>query len=452
MTTVLPEGLSPWGMQDTKSLTLRTLSKPIIKSLTIPGSKSETNRALVIAAVSNGVSKLHGALFSDDTYWCLDALSKLGIIFNHDREKQLITVAGEKFLRPRGDSGSVYIGSAGTCARFLPGLIAARGAGHIVLESSQQLANRPIQELTDALKGLGAVVGSSEGDKSFPMAIEGETLKGGEVSVSGSLSSQFLSGLLIASPLAEQPVVVNVKDTIVQENYVRITLSIMKKFGVSVGYPPDLTKFTIEPQSYTATDVMIEADASTATYFLALAAITHSQITINNLDTTTQQPDIEFLSILKKLGCDVSTSNESVTVTGPKELQGNKVFDLAECSDCAAALVAIAPYANGPIEIRGIGHIRSHECDRISVMCETLNNAGIPVIEYPDGLKIEPTEAKPRFFEVDPHDDHRMAMGFSIMGAGGGGVKIRRPACVSKTCPDFYDRLNSLGIRVSKDT
>ncbi|MCB9963370.1 MAG: 3-phosphoshikimate 1-carboxyvinyltransferase [Rhodospirillales bacterium] len=443
------EALSPWGMPAAAAVEVLPLSGPFEATLALPGSKSFTNRALILAAVAKGTSILRSPLFSDDSYWCIDALQKLGISARSVREDDRIDIeglgAGGSFHL--NDAAALpYIGSAGTIARFLPGVIAARGVGEITLTSSAQLARRPVSEMIAALRQLGAEIVLPE-HGAFPMKITGGSLKGGTATISGQLSSQFISGLLIAAPLAQTPVTLSVTGGIVQADYVRMTLSMMEDFGVQVKYSDDLSSFYIEPQEYRAREITLEADASTATYFVAAAAATKSRITITNLNPETLQPDFLFLEYLEKMGCSVTQEAGHIILQGPQQLQGNKVFDFNACSDSTPALAGIAPFSDGAIEVRGVAHIRKHESDRLSVMHGILQQAGVDVTEYEDGLNIIPVRGMPRHVVVDPHDDHRMAMAFSVMGLAGAGATITDPSCVSKTCPNFFELLQKIGVR-----
>lgn len=443
--TVKSEALSPWGMPPAHHVEVKPLEQKFKARIAIPGSKSYTNRALVIAAVAQGKTQLKSPLFSDDSYWCSDALKKLGVDVSANKEQGYINVenANQGILKQRGEQEIPYIGSAGTIARFLPGIIAAKGQGQITLNSSSQLAKRPVEEMVKALRTLGAQIEMPE-DASFPMVIQGGTLKGGQTEISGSVSSQFISGILIAAPLAKEPVTLKVKDRIVQEDYVRITLDMMEQFGVKVKVSDDFMTFEIEPQDYIGGEIQLEADASTATCFFALAAASGSELTVTNLNPNTLQPDFGFVEHLKTLGAKVEISGNEVTLKGPEKMNGNLEFDFNPCSDSTPALATIAPFAGGAIEVRNVAHIRAHECDRLAVLAKNLIAAGVEVEEYNDGLKISPAE--PQYTEVDPHDDHRMAMSFAVMGALGNGVKILDPSCVSKTCSEYYDLLNKIGI------
>lgn len=440
------EALSPWGMSPAEYVEVSPLEGAFDAKIAIPGSKSYTNRALVIAAVAKGASKLGSPLFSDDSYWCCDALRKLGVNVSPSKSSGYICVENIMggALKQSDGKEVPYIGSAGTIARFLPGIIAARGEGEVTLTSSDQLAKRPVLEMIRALRELGAQI-DMEGGASFPMRIQGGSLRGGQTQISGSVSSQFISGILIAAPLAKEPVTLKVTDHIVQEDYVRITLDVMKDFGVNVDVNADFTEFKIQPQDYIGGDIQLEADASTATCFFALATASNSKLTITNLNPNTLQPDFGFIEHLKTVGADIRIDQDGVHLSGPAEIKGDLIFDFNPCSDSTPAMITIAPFAKGDIEVRNVAHIRAHECDRLAVLAKNLKAANISVEEYQDGLKVSP--GRPERITVDPHDDHRMAMSFAVMGALSKGIKILDPSCVSKTCSEYYDLLNKIGIK-----
>jgi 3-phosphoshikimate 1-carboxyvinyltransferase len=264
--------------------------------------------------------------------------------------------------------------------------------------------------------------------------------------MSGKVSSQFISGVLMAAPLALQPVTLTVVDEIVQKDYVGITMAYMAKFGVHVDADAGFMRFSVLPRHYQAASLTLEADASTTTYFTALAAVTGGRMAVTNLGTDTTQPDYGFTDILERMGCRVTRRDHSTEVVGPEQLKGDFAIDMKPLSDATLTLAAIAPFASGPIHIHGVAHIRHHERDRIGVMCRLLSSLGIKVEERPDGLSVYP--GQPTRGEIDPHEDHRVAMALSLVGLKGQGVRITHPNCVSKTCPGYFDLLAGLGVAV----
>lgn len=434
---------SPWTpLADVEKVMISPSKGQIDGSITIPGSKSFTNRALIMAALAKGESKISGILKSDDSYWCIDSLKRLGVKIEIKNNTAVIEGKGGQW-----DSGSLYIGAAGTIARFLPGALALSRKGIWNIEASDSMSKRPISHLVDALKSIGAEIEYLNEKDYYPLLVKGQGLSGGEVSISGAISSQFLSGLLIASPYAEKPVEIDIKDHIVQHSYVFLTIELMEKFGAIVDYNNNLEKFKIEPKPYTACDLELEADASTACYFLALAAVTNGKIRINNLSCDTKQPDIEMLDVFEQMGCRVTRDSDFIELEGVSQLKGGFEISLREMSDQTLTLAAIAPFADGPITIKDVEHIRYHESNRISVMCDELNKMGIKVEEFKDGLKVYPGTPKPAL--LNTHDDHRVAMSVALIGSRIEGIKLNDPGCVSKTCPQYFKYMNDLGLNIN---
>lgn len=433
---------SPWTpLKDVKTVVVSPSEKRINGSITIPGSKSLTNRALIMGALANGESKVSGILKSDDSYWCIDSLKKLGIKIDIQDDIAYIEGKGGKW-----DSGSLYIGAAGTIARFLPGALALSGKGIWEIEASESMSKRPISPLIDALKELGAEIKYLNNKGYYPLSIKGKELAGGEVSLSGKISSQFISGLLISAPFAKGTITVNIKDYIVQHSYVFLTLQLMEKFGANIEYEQNLKRIVVHPSPYTPQDIKLEADASTACYFLALAALTNGKVRIDNLTYETKQPDIKMVDVLEQMGCKVTKGSSFIELEGVSQLKGGFEISMREMSDQTLTLAALAPFADGPITIKDVEHIRHHESDRISVICESLTQLGIRVEEFKEGLKVYPGNPKPAL--LNTHDDHRVAMSLALIGSKVAGIQLNDPGCVSKTCPQYFGLLESLGLNI----
>ena len=416
---------------------------PIHGTVEVTGSKSWTNRALIIAAAAEGESILRNYLRSEDSYWCVESLRSLGVEI--DVDKQNIRVQGSRGQWEKTDA--VFVGSAGTTARFLTSVLAFSLREPLRITATSQMYRRPMAGLLKALTSLGAHIEYDGAQDCLPLRLTPSLQTGGSISMSGAISSQFVSGVLIGSPYASSPVTINVVDGIVQENYVRMTIEAMKAFGIEVDAQSDLSRFDIQPGVFRGAEYDIEADASTASYFFALAAVTGGDITISNLNTKTLQPDITVLSVFEKLGCQVTSTPKGLNIKGPTQLQGGFKIDLNQCSDTALTIAAIAPFASGPIEIVGVEHIRKHESDRVAVMAETLLKLGIEVDERRDGWLIQPGE--PTYRTVDTHDDHRVAMSLAVLAVAANGLELLNPSCVSKTCPAFFDFLRNLEVDVS---
>lgn len=436
---------SPWAtLTDVREVEIFPAESAVQGEISIPGSKSFTNRALIISALAEGQSMLSGMLRSDDCYWCIDALGKLGVECQVEGDQVVVKGSGGKWAN---QNGKLYIGAAGTIARFLPAALAASPEGEWEIEASHSMSERPIKPMIEALLGMGADIRYLNKDGYYPLAIRGTGLQGREVFVSGQLSSQFISGLLLSAPYAKETVKIRVVDQIVQHAYVFITLDLMEQFGAKVEYEHSLREIKVHPGHYSARDIQLEADASTACYFFALAAITNGRIRINNLSHQTKQPDIKMLDVFERMGCKVSKGEDFVELKGTPQLKGGFEISLREMSDQALTLAAIAPFADAPITITEVAHIRHHESDRLRVMCEALTQLKIQVEEFEDGLKVYPGSPVPTLLRS--YDDHRMAMSLALIGAKARGIRIHDPGCVSKTCPTYFSMLQNLGIGVT---
>lgn len=439
------EARSPWStLNDVKEVEITPLRTKIDQEITIPGSKSFTNRALIMAALADGNSTLSGILRSDDSYWCIDALSKLGVEIQVEKDRVHIKGTGGVWPEKQGE---LYIGASGTIGRFIPGAIAASSDGQWLVRASQRMSQRPVKPLIDALQTLGAHMTYAGSVGFYPLQIQPKGLNGGEAAISGKVSSQFISGLLMASPYAKETVDITVTDTIVQHAYVKITLDLMKQFGAVVDFNDNLSHMTIQPIHYQGQNINLEADASTACYFLALAALNNGRIRINNLAYTTNQPDVKMVDVFEKMGCTIIKGDGWIELEGTDQLKGGFDISMREMSDQALTLAAIAPFANGPIKMTGIGHIRHHESDRIKVIVKNLSKCGINAEEHDDGVTIYPGTPTAALF--DSFDDHRVAMSFSLIGTKVPGIKITDPGCVSKTCPTYFELLQQVGIQTN---
>lgn len=436
---------TPWtALKGVSSIVVDAHPNPLVAELAVSGSKSFSNRALILAAMAKGETQLTGLLRSDDTYWCADALRKLGAGVTISGTS--VSVAGMGRLRP--DEAQLHVGSAGTLARFLPPFLAAGDAGEFHVTSSKQMSTRPVGPLFDAMRAGGAKINAEGAQNCYPVTIHGSSFVGGPLTMSGKVSSQFISGILLGAVQTKEGVDLTVEGGIVQSDYVRITLDVMRHFGVDVEVSEDFTRFKVAPGDYVGRDYVVEADASTATYFAALAAVTRGKVTMTNLGQNTRQPDYQFLEILETLGCRVERSDTRTTVSMEHKLQGNFTFDMKPLSDATLTLAAIAPFADGPITARNVAHIRHHESDRIAAMCTSLRKVGIEVEEHEDGLTVYP--GAPEFAVLDTFEDHRVAMSLAVLGVAGSGVELQDPGCVSKTCPTFFDEIAAMGIGVTE--
>ena len=421
--------------------------------LTVPGGKSPTNRALLLAAVARGRSRLAGLLDSADTDACAGALAALGVDIDHDPRRGTAAVTGNGGRFPTL-SGTIPIGSAGTVGRFLPGLLAAAPEGDWVLSASPQLSARPLTPLLTALRQWGAAVEPASEAGAFPLRVRGGGLRGGALTVSAAESSQFASGVLLAAPLAATAATVSARDAAPDESYFDLTLDLMRAFGAvaeevtaSGDAPAGDRVFRVSPGGYRARDYAVAADANTANYFFALALILGGDIAVANLDPRAATPGIGFLDVLERMGATVErrAAEGGVRVSRTGALRGGFTLDLRSLSESAPTLAALAYFADAPVEMRNLAHIRRHESDRLAALAELLRSLGAGVEEYPDGLRIAPPDPSARRSAVlDPRDDHRLAMAMTLVALGARGATLENPGCVAKTCPDFFDRLRVL--------
>ena len=435
-------------------LEIKPISQPLNAKVHVPGSKSLTNRALLIASLADGRTTLTNALFSDDSHYFANALQSLGFDVSLDPDRLEMNVTGLGGQIP-AKKAELFIGNAGTAARFLTAFLTL-GNGEYILDGEPRMRERPIGDLVDALMQLGAFLGplsqrERAGDEREnicpPLKIVASGLPGGRTKIAGNISSQYLSALLMVAPYAQSHVVIEVVAELNSKPYVDMTLSIMRDFGVEVerhGYQ----FFRIRNTSYESRITYpIESDASAASYFFAAPAICGGSVRVENISRKSVQGDIAFLDILAQMGCSVTEKGNAIEVTGPTELSGVDV-DMRDISDTAQTLAAIAPFAFTPTRIRGIASARVKETDRVHDTCTELSRLGVKVDEYEDGMTIYPCSTfKPSNQQpviVRTYNDHRMAMAFSLIGLRVPGIKIENPECVSKTFPDYFEVLETL--------
>ena len=430
---------------------------PLQAHIRPPGSKSITNRAMVCAALAEGDSILSGALESEDTGVMVEALRRLGITVTHDLSSRTIRLRGcggrllaladlsesrmfNSWLELQKLPLQIDVANSGTSLRFLAALLTL-GQGTFRLDGTPRMRQRPVQDLLDALAQLGGRVISELGTGCPPVVLTAHGLPGGKATIAGSVSSQFLSGLLMAAPYARSSVELTVSGELVSKPYVEMTLAVMRAFGVSV-QTEGLSRFLIPAgQVYHGRDYAIEPDASAASYFFAAAAIAGGSVTVEGLSRESLQGDVAFCECLRRMGCRVDYAAEAITLTGGP-LVGIQA-DMNAISDTVQTLGAVALFARGPTTITGVAHIRHKETDRIAALATELRKLGAEVEAWADGLRITPQT--PRGAQIDTYDDHRMAMSMAIVGLAQPGVVIRDPGCTAKTYPGFFDDLRNLG-------
>ena len=422
-------------------LLIDRLEEPPDIRLVLPGSKSITNRALVTAALASGESVLSGALFADDTFAMVDCLRKfgVGITIDPDSSTMIIKGSGGTLIAP---DETLWVNQSGTTARFCVPLAALVGSD-VVIDGDQQIKSRPHRELFDAMTSLGVKIEYLQAPYQFPVRVNGDQLSGGEITLGGETSSQFLSAMLLSAPLFKEELHIVTEGNLVSTPYVDMTLAVMKAFGVRVTEHSG-QQYSTPIGGYVATEYQVEPDASAASYFFAAAAVSGGKIGVEGLGSFSIQGDVHFLDILEKMGAKVIRSDDSLTVCGPDELSGVDV-SMSLISDTVPTLAAIAPFATGPVTIRDVDFISNKESDRISALITELSNLGIQAKKVDTGLIVYP--GTPQGGIVNSYDDHRIAMSFSIMGLFTSGVIVHPHQCVEKTFPEFYEVLDQIRMR-----
>lgn len=410
-----------------------------------PGSKSLTNRALVCAAVADGNSVLTGALQSEDTAVMIEAVRALGVHVNvtDGGETLVVDTSSRRPPSPDGEATRLFIANSGTTVRFLTAALSALG-GHYVLHGVPRMHQRPIGDLVDAIVPVvdGSIACQSEGGCP-PVVLRCNGWLPGDVSVAGSVSSQYLSGLMMAAPIAGRETNIHVTGELVSRPYVDMTAQVMRSFGAGVDIHDGDDGIVVKTSAskYVGLDYAIEPDASAASYFWAAAAVTGGEVTVDGLTHAAMQGDVGFVDVLHQMGCDVREEVDSITVVGGK-LRGVDV-DMNLISDTVQTLAIVALFADGPTRVRGVAHNRFKETDRIGDLAVELRKLGATVDEHDDGLTIHPP-ARVTPATLATYHDHRMAMSFSIAGLVVPGVRILDPACTAKTYPDYFADLERL--------
>lgn len=399
----------------------------------IPGSKSVTARALFLAAASEGRSTLVNPLVSDDTEAFVQGLRRLG--YRVDTGATEWSIDGVPSGPPEARA-EVFTRDGATTSRFLPAL-AATGHGRYVFDASDQMRRRPMAPLTQALARLGARLEFGGDPDHHPVTVTADGLAGGPIELDAGTSSQFLTALLLVGPLVRDGLTIEVSD-LVSEPYVGITTSMMRDFGVEVR--EEGRTYTIDPGTYRARRYRIEPDASSASYFFAMATLLGASITVPGLGAGALQGDLKFVDVLARMGAVVECGADATTVTGTGRLHGITV-NMRDISDTMPTLAAIAPFADSPTRIVDVANTRVKECDRLEACAVNLRAMGVAVTTGPDWIQIEP--ATPRAAEIRTFRDHRIAMAFSVAGlAADGGVSLDDPECVKKTFPTFHQVLD----------
>ena len=441
----------------TASEKVETLTVTPIKSLdgtvTLPGSKSLSNRCLLLAALSDGNTKVDNLLESDDIRYMLEALDTLEVpVERHSAESVTVTGQAGPINSPKPEEVcELFLGNAGTAMRPLAAAL-CMGIGKFVLDGVPRMRERPIADLMDGLRQLGADATCVEETGCPPVTINANGLKGGTASISGKMSSQFLSSLLMASPVVDGDVTISIKDELISAPYVALTIGLMKKFGVNVKIEGEMDKtpsFKIAAtEKYTSPEsILVEGDASSASYFIAGAAITGGTVTVRGCGSESVQGDVAFANVMEQMGATVTWAPESITVTRDPatKLKGVDV-DCGKIPDAAMTLAVAALFAEGPTTIRNVYSWRLKETERMKAIVAECTKLGAKVEEFEDYCIIHPP-ADNKINDnvlIETYDDHRMAMTFSLAACGGVNVVINDPGCTAKTFPTYFDMLESI--------
>lgn len=423
-----------------KTLTLGPLTSAN-GEIQIPGSKSLSNRILLLAALAKGETKVTNLLDSDDIKHMLNALSALGLQYRLEDNNSTCIIQGNAGPLSLSQAKSLFLGNAGTAMRPLTAALCL-GSGEFQLHGEPRMHERPIGDLVDALRQLGADVEYQENENYPPLNIHANGLNGGEVSIKGNISSQFLTAILMSAPLAQNDLHIKVDGELVSKPYIDITLHVMKQFGVSV-VNNNYQSFTVKgQQTYISPgEIMVEGDASSASYFLAAAAIAGGSVKVNGVGSNSVQGDVKFAEVLRKMGAKITYGPTWIEST-KAELNGVDL-DMNHIPDAAMTIATTALFAKGPTRIRNIYNWRVKETDRLSAMATELKKLGAEVEEGEDFISIQPLQDI-KHAAIDTYNDHRVAMCFSLIAFSNSSVTINDPDCTAKTFPTYFDLFEKL--------
>ena len=404
----------------------------------VPGSKSYTQRALIIAALAEGRSTISRVLLSEDTRYLMEALRVLGIEILTSGNDVVIQGTGGKIRNP---GQAIYLGNNGTALRFLTTMVSL-GKGEFLLDGSSRLRERPLKPLLDALKTLGVPSHSRDNEGYPPVRIDAQGLRGGSVAFTDVESSQYISSLLIGAPYAAEDIEITLQGSTVSEPYIEMTLHIMERFGAEIERG-DKNRFKVKSgRNYAGQEYIVEGDASSASYFFLAAALCRGRVRVMNINPESLQGDIKFLNIMEGVGCSIVRGDSWVDVIGGPLHGGDVVFDMGNMPDMVPTLAVLAAFRQGRTSITNVSHLRLKESDRIAALVNELHRIGVNAKERDDGLVIE--GGKPHGAEIETYNDHRIAMSFAIAGLAVPKMKIQDKLCVGKSFPGFWDELKKL--------
>ncbi len=409
-------------------------------TIRLPGSKSITHRALMMASLAQGDCRITNALTAEDTLLTAEALRQLGVDMAWGEEAILVRPPAQRWAQP---DRPIFLGNSGTSMRLLLSLAAA-GEGKFIFDGTQRLRQRPVGPVLEALEALGPTCRYLHEPGYPPLEIESRGLTGGEVLVDARQSSQFLSSLLIASPCAREEVRVGWLEPVASLPYVMLTLDMMAHAGIHFEWTAANQIAIPAPQRYLAAPYTVEGDCSSASYFWAAAALTGGAVTTGPLSSRSRQGDLKLLEVLKEMGCGVSWEGDEVTVRGPDHLRPVDL-DMNAMPDMVPTLAVLGAFAEGPSRIRNVAHLRVKESDRLHALATELSKFAVPVEEHQDGLAIQGGAVRSPKGTIEVYDDHRIAMAFALMGLCVDGVEIDKAEAVAKSFPSFWEVFEGLG-------
>ncbi len=420
---------------DADIYTADPMVEPVDAVIRPPGSKSATNRALIIASLARGgVTRIWGALDADDTAVMRSCLRSLGVMIDDVDDPWLVLGTGGELAVPED---ALDVGASGTTARFITA-VATLVPGVVRIDGTARMRERPIGDLTDALSQLGAQIELEAGTP--PLQVIGGGLSGGAVTIDGSRSSQFVSALLMISPMVGERVEIAIANDLVSHRYVNTTIEMMRAFGAEV--EETAQGYSVAPTGYRKTHLEIEADASAAAYPLVAAAITGGRVSVTGIPETSTQPDLLLLSALGRMGCGVTHRESEIRLEGPARGLTSIDFDMSDAPDASLALAVACLFADGPSRIRGLSTLRVKETDRLEALRTEISRVGGNAEIDGDDLIVVPGRPVPA--RIETYDDHRMAMSFALIGLVAEGIEILDPGCVSKTWPEYFEMLESI--------
>lgn len=413
---------------------VKTVDKSLSGTVVVPGSKSMTNRALLLAALSEEEAILQGVLFSDDSRHFLDCLVTLGYKLDINETEKTVKLQGcgrnipNKFAK-------INVGSAGTAARFITAMLALSD-GEYEIGCSEQMEKRPMEELFKVLTDMGAQFTYLKEEGHLPVRVKGNGGICKDIDMDISKSTQFLSAMLMVTPVTDSGICIRITSEKKEGSYIHITMKMLQSFGVDVKFDGEC--YTVPgKQKLQIGTYYIEPDVSAACYFYGMAALTGGKVIVKNVHSDSMQGDLKFLSVLEKMGCEKTEEQDGIAIQGPKDgkLKGVDI-NMNDFSDQALTLAALAPFADSETVIRNIGHIRGQECNRMVAIVNELKKCGIGCWEDGDDIHIEPGKIAPAVIET--YEDHRVAMAFTLLGLKANGIVISNPMCCKKTFETYY--------------